>query len=150
MTKVTSSVYRLTDPTKTWTDRQWNNAWIIFPSGLTMKVFQSGPHWIDLYNPAQVPTTGTYHVGTSTYTVLSRDYGKALVLFRPKLDPKSDLGGASAVTVSLPATADNPSGVYYALTRDGKLSSTPCTSLPLRTTDGVVLIKAPYKSSPSH
>jgi len=43
--------------------------------------------------------------------------------------------------VELPATADNPSGVYYMLLPDGALDMSPRTSLSLRSTDGAVLVK---------
>ncbi len=143
VTKVTSSIYQLTDTSKQWTDKQWNNGWLVFPSGFMMKVYKSGANYVQLYNPGQVPTDGTYEVGTASYTVYSREYGKAVVVFRPRTDGKSVITEASAVTVRLPATADNPSGRYFMLNRDGTLETTPRTTLIMRNSDGAVLIKDP-------
>ena len=139
VTKTTSSIYRLTDPTKNWTDQQWRSKYAAFPSGYVMQVYRSGSNWIELYSPAEVPTNGTYQLGTYC-EVYMREFDNALVFFRPKRG-SSDVSDLSAVEIALPATVDNPSGIYYLLNRDGDLDPTPRTSLSMRNTDGAILVK---------
>ncbi len=57
------------------------------------------------------------------------------------MDSKSSPSEASAVTVQLPKTEDNPSGRYYQLQSDDTLAAEPITSISLRNTDGAVLVK---------
>lgn len=133
--------YRLTDPSKSWTDEQWQNLWVVFPGGYAIKAYHSGADWISLYAPAEVPSDGVYQLGSFTYGVTAREYDNALVVFRP-MGASGDAGDLSAVEVSLPATEDNPSGVYYRLTRDGAVDPAPLTSIQLRNTDGAILVKA--------
>jgi len=132
--------YRLTDPSKSWTDEQWQNLWVIFPSRYAIKAYHSGEDWITLYAPQEIPTAGVYQLGTSTYQVLAREYEHALVVFRP-IGSSRDTSDLSAVDVPLPITGDNPSGRYYALDRDGNIGAVPLTSISLRGTDGAILVK---------
>jgi uncharacterized repeat protein (TIGR01451 family) len=133
--------YRLTDPTKNWTTDQWLYKAIVYPNGFLTRAYHSGTNWVDLYNPGEVATDGVYQLGTFSYEVLAREFDNALALFRPK-GAGTEVGDTSAVDVPLPATADNPSGVYYVLTPDGTLDPTPRTSLSMRNTDGAILVKA--------
>jgi len=136
-----AGMYRLTDPNKNWTpDHKWRNKPVAFSNGYVMQAYDSGNNWVDLYLPTEIPTNGTYQLGTYSYSVLSREFDNALVIFRP-LGGSGDVSDASAVEVALPTTADNPSGVYYSLNADGTLDPTPRTSLSLRNTDGGVYIK---------
>jgi len=132
--------YRLTDPSKNWPENQWQNLKIRFPSGFLTNVYKSGSNWVELFSPGEVPTDGTYQLGTYAYEVLAREFDNALVLFRP-LGASGDASDASAVEVALPATADNLSGTYYLLDWDENLDPTPRTTLSMRNTDGAVLIK---------
>lgn len=134
--------YRLTDPSKSWASEQWQNLWVVFPSGYAIKAYHSGGDWITLYEPEEIPSAGVYRLGTFTYKVLAREYDNALVLMRPKIWGNPEVGDASAADVPLPVTSDNPSGRYYALDRDGNIGAVPLTSISLRATDGAILVKA--------
>jgi uncharacterized repeat protein (TIGR01451 family) len=133
--------YHLTDPSKSWASEQWQNQWVIFPSGYAIKAYHSGEDWVSLYAPEEVPGDGVYQLGTQTYQVLAREYETALVVFRP-VGSSRDVSDLSAVDVPLPTTADNPSGRYFALDRDGGVAATPVTSISLRGADGAILVKA--------
>jgi uncharacterized repeat protein (TIGR01451 family) len=131
--------YRLTDPSKSWTDEQWRNLWVLFPSGYAIKAYHSGADWISVYAPEEVPSDGVYRLGSSTYGVLAREYENALIVFRP-MGANQQVGDLSAVDVPLPATAGNPSGRYFVLDRDGLTGATAVTSISLRGADGAILV----------
>jgi uncharacterized repeat protein (TIGR01451 family) len=142
-TSVTQSgyTYTITDPSKNWTDGQWVNKKIVFPSGYIHTVYQSGTDWIRLYDPPEVPTTGDYGIGDYNYSVLGREFENALVLFKPLPSYQvTETGDPSITTHNIPATSDNPTGRYYPLNSDGTLGPA-ITSITLRNTDGVILIK---------
>jgi len=145
VTEVTpvGSSYRLIDPDKNWADEQWSGKRIVFPSGHVMSVYHSGPDWISLWAPSEVPTTGEYQVGDRAYSVLGREFEKALVLFKPLPSWNvTETGDPSATIHNLPATTYNSSGQYYLLNDDGTLNTTPIREISLRNTDGVILVKA--------
>ena len=83
------------------------------------------------YNVGQ-PQTAYYSFSTASGTTYGRQYTRALVLL--------NLGGSSR-SYALPTTADNPTGMYYALNADGTLSTSPITSIALSNEVGAILIK---------
>lgn len=144
VTEVTKSGYSyiITDPTKNWVDEQWKGLTAVFPSGyVKTNIYHSGSNWISLYNPEEIPKAGKYYIGNYAYQVLGREFENALVLFKPLPNYLvTETGDLSATTHNLPATSDNPTGRYYSLNSDGTLGPA-ITSITLRNTDGVILIK---------
>ncbi len=49
VTNTTATVYRLTDASKQWPEKRFNNAWVLFPSGYICKAYKTGPNWVELY-----------------------------------------------------------------------------------------------------
>ena len=143
VTEITQSgrTYTLIDPTKNWADEQWKGLTTVFPNGYIRNIYHSGSNWISLYNPKEIPTAGEYHIGNYAYKVLGREFENALVLFKPLPSYRvTETGDPSATTHGLPVTSDNPTGRYYSLNSDGTLGPA-ITSVTLRNTDGVILIK---------
>ena len=141
VTKTSTTVYRLTDTSKQWTDKQWVNAWVVFPNGFMIKAYKSGANYIELYKPSQIPTDGVYQVGTFMYNVYSREYGKAVVLFRPEDGRQAGQHRRLGRDGDASRDRGRPSGQYFLLNRDGSVETTARTTLTLRNTDGAVLVK---------
>lgn len=80
------------------------------------------------------------------YTIYGRQYTNALMLARVS---NSGVGTAANVNISLPTTADNPTGRYYQLNADGTLNGTSLTQITLDHAGGAILIKESALSHPS-
>ena len=103
-------------------------------------------HWIPAinYNIGQplgnwsVFATGLDPVNRNlTYHVYGRQFGRALVLYKPL----SYTSGVSGTLADATATTHSLGGTYYPLHADGTLGSA-VTSITLRNGEGAILIKA--------
>jgi hypothetical protein len=140
-----NEICTLTDVTKNWPTDHWKGANFIDTANHVFGgVWHSGANKIQLYlKKRPYPISGRYVVGTYTYKVFAREFDNALVLDKPLPSWQvTELGDASATTSYLPATADNPTGVYHRLNVDGTIDSTLLTRISLRNGEGVILIKA--------
>gem|GEM_PF-4384422 len=97
--------------------------------------------------------TGTCAVTGKTYSVLGREYSKAIVLVKPKPAGASTnattFGDATATTHSLPATSDNPGGRYFLVRPDGTVETTLRSAITLRNGEAAILIKETPSSGPA-
>ena len=74
----------MTVPGANWTANQWVNDYVQDAAGNTFRVDGSGTNTITLYaSVTTTPISGNFVVGTHTYTVYARQYGNALVLYKP-------------------------------------------------------------------
>ncbi len=87
--------YVLTDPTKNWTVNEWQNMYIEDSAGNIFKVSSNTSDAIRLYNPSNIPVSGSYQLASYTYTVYARQYGNALVLYKPA-SSTTDFGDTAA------------------------------------------------------
>jgi uncharacterized repeat protein (TIGR01451 family) len=89
--------------------------------------------------------TGVCPASGKTYSVLGREYGKAIVLVKPKpvgaATNAATFGDTSATTHTLPATADNPGGRYFLVLPDGSVETTPRSAITLRNGEAALLLK---------
>lgn len=151
---VTSSgaIYTLTDTSKSWSAEYWQGLYMAHSSNQIIgPVRDSGSNTIQFYRATPpYPVSGHYEVGSFIYKIYSREFDKALVVFKPApAYNDAEMGDASATAHNLPATADNPSGRYYQLNADGTINNTPLTQISLKNREGVILIKESVLQNPT-
>jgi hypothetical protein len=128
--------YLLSDPVHTFLDvfggyepsSPWSRHWI---PAINYDIGQPLGKW-------SVFATGLDPAHRSlTYHVYGRQFGRALVLYKPL----SYASGVSGTLASITATTHSLGGTYYPLHADGTLGSA-VTSITLRNGEGAILIKA--------
>jgi hypothetical protein len=138
-------VCTVTDSSKNWAVNQWQR-WNLIDSADqvfgNLRGSEANAIQINLKGPPY-PVSGKYRVGSYAYTIFAREFEKALVVDKPMATWQVKESGTASATMSpLPATADNPTGVYYQLNVDGTVGRTPLKQVSLRNAEGMILIKA--------
>ena len=75
--------YILTDPAKNWPLNYWNGTQVWDAAGDEYNVITSTSDTISIYSPSPIPVNGGYQLASYSYTVYARQYGNALVLYKP-------------------------------------------------------------------
>jgi hypothetical protein len=128
--------YLLSDPVHTFLDifggyepaTTWARHWI---GAINYNIGQPSGNWFDF-------ATGLDPANRNlTYHVYGRQFGRALVLYKPL----SYASGVSGTLGDSTATMHSLGGTYYRLNADGTLGSA-VTSISLRNGEGAILIKA--------
>ena len=128
--------YLLSDPVHTFLDifggyepaSTWSRHWI---PAINYNIGQPSGKWFDFATGLD-PTNRNL-----TYHVYGRQFGRALVLYKPL----SYASGVSGTLANTTATTHSLGGTYYPLHADGTLGSA-VTSITLRNGEGAILIKA--------
>ena len=137
--------YVLTDPTKNWTVNEWQNLNVVDAAGNAYEVYASTNDTIVLYDPSQPPVSGSYQVGSYTYTVYARQYGNALVLYKPTVGwPDEGPAGITAASATIANAGSGYTNDDIVTVQGGTYAYGAQAQFELTVTNGVVTAATLY------